>query len=392
MHNIKVVKLAAYFKNNYQYVSLNVDNRMDELWLMNQNSEKINLIRISDKNLGSVYFDEDRINKVIELMQPKYKFKIDFLDIHVGTEKVEDESYKTIMIDNKYYNGYDINEVLVDFKKDVLVNVKAIKVPKHVMMHKRKPIVTYAIIAICTIIFLAINFLSTLPLYYGSTAHVELWALLFGAYYKDAVVYLNEYYRLVTHAFVHIDFIHLAFNMYALYNLGRIFEMKLGSIKYLLVLLTSILMGGFVVFFMQGNIITVGISGGLYGLLGLYIADIYMSGLINVPHIKRGVINIVMMCVIVSLMPGVSLEGHIGGFVGGLLCSIILFSKEKKSMFVINTKIALAGILLFCSFNLINYQPKYESTNLNNLIVLGALAEQIGLDSYANSIFIKLNQ
>lgn len=34
----------------------------------------------------------------------------------------------------------------------------------------------------------------------------------------------REYYRLITHGFIHLDFMHLLFNMYVLYMFGRIVE------------------------------------------------------------------------------------------------------------------------------------------------------------------------
>jgi len=45
--------------------------------------------------------------------------------------------------------------------------------------------------------------------------------LLFNAY---QVVHRKEYYRVITHAFIHADFIHLFFNMYVLYLFGNAVE------------------------------------------------------------------------------------------------------------------------------------------------------------------------
>lgn len=45
--------------------------------------------------------------------------------------------------------------------------------------------------------------------------------LIFNAY---QVVHRREYYRVVTHAFIHANYIHLLFNMYVLYTFGGLIE------------------------------------------------------------------------------------------------------------------------------------------------------------------------
>jgi len=45
----------------------------------------------------------------------------------------------------------------------------------------------------------------------------------------------NEWHRVVTSGFLHVDPMHLLFNMYALFLFGRILEIRLGPVGYLIV-------------------------------------------------------------------------------------------------------------------------------------------------------------
>ena len=47
------------------------------------------------------------------------------------------------------------------------------------------------------------------------------WKYLFNAY---GIVHERQYYRIISHAFLHADFVHLGFNMFALYSFGHLLE------------------------------------------------------------------------------------------------------------------------------------------------------------------------
>ena len=55
----------------------------------------------------------------------------------------------------------------------------------------------------------------------------------------------GDYYRLITAAFIHFGLLHLAFNMYALYLIGRPLERYLGSVRFAVIYLLSRWPGSF---------------------------------------------------------------------------------------------------------------------------------------------------
>ena len=77
----------------------------------------------------------------------------------------------------------------------------------------------------------------------------------------------DEWYRLVTSGFMHFGIIHLAFNMYFLYSLGRMLEPALGRVLFLLLYMAALLGGSLGVIVMGGAGITAGASGAVFGLL-----------------------------------------------------------------------------------------------------------------------------
>lgn len=56
------------------------------------------------------------------------------------------------------------------------------------------------------------------------------------------ILYLKQYYRLLTHHFFHLNFIHIFFNLLIFYFIGRILEKKIGSMLLLIIILKSIIL------------------------------------------------------------------------------------------------------------------------------------------------------
>ncbi len=173
---------------------------------------------------------------------------------------------------------------------------------------KRK--VTLISMLICVVVFLIANFAGQGPIN---------WMILYPPYVR-----YGRWYTLLTYGFVHLTISHLGGNMYSFFFLGGGLEESLGSARYFIILIGSILGSGGLICLLNPNVATVGISGGLYGLMAAYVYALYKRGMLKDSLIRAGVLHIIVINIYTSFLPGVSLVGHLGGFITGLVLGLLL--------------------------------------------------------------------
>lgn len=169
-------------------------------------------------------------------------------------------------------------------------------------------VVTAALIAINVAIFVitvaqagSLSDNATAPLF-------EQWGLW------PAAVSNGAWWRLFTSGFLHFGPIHLAFNMIALWVIGRDLEQVLGRTRYLVVYLVSLLGGSVTVWLLSApNVLTAGASGAVFGLMG-GLAVV----LIRMRRSPGPALTIILLNVVISfVVPGISILGHLGGLLFG---------------------------------------------------------------------------
>ena len=124
------------------------------------------------------------------------------------------------------------------------------------------------------------------------------------------------WWRLVTSGFLHIGLLHLLFNMIALWFIGRDVELVLGRLRFSVLYGVSLLGGSAAVMLFGSPAGEVaGASGAIFGLMG---ALIVLLRRLQLPMTQALVI--VGLNVVLSLtVPGISLLGHLGGLVVGVV-------------------------------------------------------------------------
>ena len=131
----------------------------------------------------------------------------------------------------------------------------------------------------------------------------------------------GEWWRLVTSVFLHGDPLHLLFNMVMLWWFGGPLEALLGRARFVGLYLVSALAGSAgALLLAPPNARTVGASGAVFGILGagllLERKRIYVFG--------GGALVVVLLNLVLSFRPGISLGGHLGGLLGGMLAVLAL--------------------------------------------------------------------
>ena len=123
------------------------------------------------------------------------------------------------------------------------------------------------------------------------------------------------WWRLVTTMFLHASIVHIAFNLFALWVIGRPVEQYLGPVRYLGLYLVSGLAGSAGAL-LQTPGVTVGASGAIFGILGaMVILEWQITGQLAGQAMSLVAINLVIS----FLIPGISWGGHVGGLIGGVL-------------------------------------------------------------------------
>jgi membrane associated rhomboid family serine protease len=134
-------------------------------------------------------------------------------------------------------------------------------------------------------------------------------------------------WQLITSAFTHVQLLHIAFNMIALYLFGPQLELYFGRVRYLALYFISALTGSAVVYWVgpeYGQ--TVGASGAIFGLMGALLV-VSLKIRVNVQGI---LVLIGVNFLMTATISGISWQGHVGGFVGGVLVAAILVYAPRK--------------------------------------------------------------
>ncbi len=246
------------------------------------------------------------------------------------------------------------------------------------------PKVTTAVIIICIAVFAFVH-LNSLD---GNSAEK---AILCGAYYKPFII-AGEWWRLLTVGFVHTEIWHLAMNLFAMWNLGSLMEKVYGSVKFAAVLFLSVIFGSVFLFVMTGNSVSVGLSGGLYGLMTAEIYWIVRNGGLKNPQIKDSLIRTVIINAAINFVGGIAWQAHLGGAVCGILMAVILDHDPSAKTLRRNT-IAAAVILVIAlgvmvqRSEVIAEDEQYLRTDMNIL----EYEKNHGLNSHAKKMAANLD-
>jgi membrane associated rhomboid family serine protease len=175
------------------------------------------------------------------------------------------------------------------------------------------PVVTYTLIAICVVVYLAQQADPSVTARYGLI---------------PIAVEQGQYARLITSAFLHAGILHLATNMITLYIVGTPLERVLRPARYLLVYVLSALGGSlFSVWLSPEFSIGVGASGAIFGLFGALLVLRRQVG-----AEAGGLAVLIGLNLVISFaVPNISWQAHIGGLVTGVLVALVLRGVDRLS-------------------------------------------------------------
>lgn len=181
-----------------------------------------------------------------------------------------------------------------------------------------QPVVTYVLLGLIVLAFGAETLAG------GSTENEVLIKL--GAKYTPLIV-SGEYWRLFTAMFLHIGWMHLFFNAYALFAIGTDLERIVGWGRFLAIYLLSGLFGSLASYAFSSHL-SAGASGAVFGVIGalgaffaLYRERLGMWG--------RARLGNILFLIAINLFfgftnPGIDNYGHLGGLLSGAVLGLVL--------------------------------------------------------------------
>lgn len=186
----------------------------------------------------------------------------------------------------------------------------------------------------------------TITLLFANVA-ISLWAFYGNPVYMEKfsewpyqIVHEKKYYQIITSAFLHANFMHLFFNMFALYSFGSVLERSFvasfgsfdGSLYFFLIYFISLFFGSLLtVVFHYNNpqYVAVGASGAVSGIVFSYII-FYPTSMLLVFFIPMPAYLFAFLWIgfsvygMKSKLGNIGHEAHLGGAIAGFVSTLIL--------------------------------------------------------------------
>lgn len=194
-----------------------------------------------------------------------------------------------------------------------------------IALHRATPrvLVTPAIVAVNVLVFVAMV-ASGVSLVAPSPQDVLPWGANFGP-----LTLGGEWWRLLTSMFLHYGIIHLAFNMWVLWDVGKLVERLVGNVGFLLMYLFSGVMGSLASLAWHPVAVGAGASGAVFGVIGALAGFLALRRDSVPPHVLRSLRSSLGAFLFYNLVlglavPAIDLSAHAGGFAAGAVCGLIM--------------------------------------------------------------------
>ncbi|MDD5312022.1 MAG: rhomboid family intramembrane serine protease [Dehalococcoidia bacterium] len=173
------------------------------------------------------------------------------------------------------------------------------------------------------IVIVILNFLVYLAINVGHFMEIDIIPFLG----LSRITFLDEPWTILTCMFTHQGFFHLLANMLTLYFFGSFLTRITGLTNFLLIyFIGGIVSGLFVLGLSPANSITIGASGAVFALGGALavLTPREKVFVFPIPAPMPLWVAVIIGFLVLTLVPGVSWQGHLGGLLSGLLAGLIL--------------------------------------------------------------------
>jgi rhomboid protease GluP len=181
---------------------------------------------------------------------------------------------------------------------------------------ERMPVTT-VLVGINALVFL-LMVLSGVSITQPDNAQILKWGADWGP-----LTFTTQYWRILTSNYVHIGILHIALNMWCLWNLGALAERIFDRWTYALLYTACGIGGSLLGLWWHPTTVEAGASGAIFGIAGALIAALYLGKLPVAPGAIKATLKSLVLFAGYNLffgavIPGISNAAHLGGFITGL--------------------------------------------------------------------------
>lgn len=217
--------------------------------------------------------------------------------------------------------------------------------------------VTWLLVATNLLVFVAM-LVNGAGLWHSPNSVQLAWGASFGPATKD-----GQWWRLGSSLFLHFGLLHLAMNMLALWDAGRLVERLLGPARFALLYFSAGLAGNLLSLISQGDMaVAGGASGAVFGVYGGLLVGLWQRRSSLHPAEFRwlfwGAAGFsVLSGALGLLVPGIDNAAHIGGFVSGLLAALALMPATPRDSSWRLGRLIAGGVLMALLAGLATHIP-----------------------------------
>lgn len=195
----------------------------------------------------------------------------------------------------------------------------------------------------------------TFTLLFANVA-ISIWAFYSNPIYFERfsewpyqIIHQKRYYQVLTSAFLHANFMHLFFNMFALFSFGTFLETVFvnsygeiyGSLYFFIIYFVSLFTGSLLTVafnYKNPQYVAVGASGAVSGVVFAYVI-LFPMNTIGVFFVPMPAFIFAFLYIGASIygmkskFGNIGHEAHLGGALGGIIATVILIDGAIKIFF-----------------------------------------------------------
>ncbi|WP_336881845.1 rhomboid family intramembrane serine protease [Priestia koreensis] len=349
-----------------KYSVLSVAENLSEIWLESKKEAQIvrvvrhtfNWANEMEHDANQVYYVADTYRKrsmkrnlrLVNIYISDHEPVNDWTDV-IGAKKADHIQVQTFLISRAERESYEdlyrqlqlslfipetdeLDSDIRALQMEVVDGINEEREKEKNLFNYSKPFFSYLFLAVQIVMYLV------LELNGGSQDNNTL--LKYGAKFTPYIL-AGEWWRLVTPIFLHIGFLHLLMNSFALYSIGPLVERIYGRARFVFIYLLAGITGvlGSMVF---STSLSAGASGAIFGLFG---ALLYLGVQHKALFFRTMGVNVIGI-IVINLIYGFSVSGidnagHIGGMIGGFLAAaIVALPKDRNKALQIGAFVVMA--------------------------------------------------